>query len=134
MILATFRARGPSQVRGRAGGARYRVQSAMVQNAARGEPLSLQRVCLFGLWACLFFLACSCQLGPPAIIVSIIIAIYVWGLREKWSGEEWSAYSVYNKGQTAIAGSYTAAQFDKQVRVSESPSARGRRQCPLPQS
>lgn len=90
----------------------------MVQNAAGGAPLSLQRVFLFGLWACLFFLACSIQLGPPAIIVSIMIAMYVWGFREKWDGEEWSAYSVFNKGQQAIAGSFTAGQFDKQVRDS----------------
>jgi hypothetical protein len=35
--------------------------------------------------------------------------------RQKWDGEV-SAYSVFNEGQKAIPGTFTADQFDKQLR------------------
>ena len=39
-----------------------------------------------------------------AFILSIIVSIYVFGLRDKWEGEGDSAYSLFNPGARAIPG------------------------------
>ena len=53
--------------------------------------------------------------GVVAVILSIFVAIRIYGFRQKWDGEV-SAYSVFNEGQKAIPGTFTADQFDKQLR------------------
>ena len=55
--------------------------------------------------------------GVLAFCGSVMIAIWTFGLREKFSGEETgSAYSVFNKDGKAIVGGFTASQFDRQMR------------------
>ena len=54
--------------------------------------------------------------GILAIICSLLVAMYVFGFREKWSSETVSAYSVLNKNQYTMPGSLTARQFDAQLR------------------
>ena len=45
--------------------------------------------------------ACACAV---AFILSVILCIYTFGLRDKWEGECDSAYSVFNPGARAIPG------------------------------
>jgi hypothetical protein len=48
---------------------------------------------------------------------SILLSIWVFGLRDKFSSEETaSAYSVFNEDGKAIVGGLTAGQFDRQLR------------------
>jgi hypothetical protein len=55
--------------------------------------------------------------GVVAFCAAIFLSIWVFGLREKWASEETaSAYSVFNKDGKAIAGGFTAQQFDRQMR------------------
>mmetsp|Transcript_888 Transcript_888/g.2498 ORF Transcript_888/g.2498 Transcript_888/m.2498 type:complete len:177 (-) Transcript_888:91-621(-) len=53
--------------------------------------------------------------GVPAFLVLAMVAIVVFGTREK-AADEVSAYSVFNKGHSRLAGEFTAAQFDAQLR------------------
>jgi hypothetical protein len=46
-------------------------------------------------------------------ILTMILAIYVFGLREKWEGEVESAYSVFNPGARAIPGGTYDATYTK---------------------
>jgi hypothetical protein len=46
-------------------------------------------------------------------ILTMILAIYVFGLREKWEGEVESAYSVFNPGARAIPGGTSDATYTK---------------------
>ena len=56
-------------------------------------------------------------LGVVAIVGSILITIFVFGLRDKFEeGESMSAYNVFNKGGKAIMGSLTGDQVDAQLR------------------
>jgi hypothetical protein len=55
--------------------------------------------------------------GVIAFCLSVFLAIWVFGLREKFSNEETgSAYSVFNKDGKAIVGGFTASQFERQMR------------------
>jgi|ERR1740136_227821 len=57
------------------------------------------------------------DLGVIAFCGSIFIAIWVFGLRDKFSNEETaSAYSVFNTDGRAIVGGFTASQLDRQLR------------------
>ena len=51
-------------------------------------------------------LSCSnyCELNTVAFMVSIMLGIYAFGLRDKWAGEGDSAYSVFNPNCRAIPG------------------------------
>ena len=51
--------------------------------------------------------------GGPCALLLLIIAPFVFG-RDAWDGET-SAYSVFNGGRR-IAGTFTAEQFDSQLR------------------
>ena len=51
--------------------------------------------------------------GGPCALLLLIIAPFVFG-RDAWDGET-SAYSVFNGGRR-IAGTFTAEQFDAQLR------------------
>ncbi|KAJ8612435.1 hypothetical protein CTAYLR_006589 [Chrysophaeum taylorii] len=54
------------------------------------------------------------DLAVPAFIVLSIVALVLFGTREKWDGEA-SAYSVCNNGRR-LPGQFTAEQFDAQLR------------------
>ena len=50
------------------------------------------------------YLAWMVVVCAVAFILSIIVSIYVFGLRDKWEGEGDSAYSLFNPGARAIPG------------------------------
>lgn len=57
------------------------------------------------------------DLGPLAFVGSILLGIWGFGLRDKFSNEETaSAYSVFNQDQKGIAGGFTAGQLERQLR------------------
>lgn len=56
-------------------------------------------------------------LGILAVVGSALLALWVFGLRDKFDSESSpSAYSVLNKGGQAILGGYTGEQLDAQLR------------------
>ena len=58
-------------------------------------------------------------LGSIAFVATCLIAIWVFGLRDKFEGEEgMSAYNVFNKGGQAIMGGFTGEQLEEQMRGS----------------
>ena len=57
------------------------------------------------------------DLGVLAFVGSILMAIWMFGLREKFESEETaSAYSAFNEDGQAITGSFTTAQLEGQLR------------------
>ena len=69
------------------------------------------------LWAFVCVVLVAWDFGVIAFCGSILLAIWTFGLREKFSNEETaSAYSVFNQGGKAIVGGLTASQFDRQLR------------------
>jgi len=57
------------------------------------------------------------DLGVIAFVVSVLLAIWVFGLRDKFDSETTaSAYSVFNKDGQAITGGFTTAQLERQLR------------------
>mmetsp|Transcript_37779 Transcript_37779/g.43154 ORF Transcript_37779/g.43154 Transcript_37779/m.43154 type:complete len:142 (-) Transcript_37779:225-650(-) len=72
------------------------------------------------LWISLAVLLTIYDFGVIAFCGSVILGIYFFGLKEKFSNEETaSAYSVFNKNNQAIAGSYTAQHLENQLRGRE---------------
>jgi hypothetical protein len=70
-----------------------------------------------GLWTVVAGALIYLDLGVIAFVASIILAIWVFGLREKFaSDDDASAYSVFNRNGLAITGGFTAQQFDRQMR------------------
>jgi hypothetical protein len=68
-------------------------------------------------WLVVAVLLIAWDFGVVAFCGSILLAIWVFGLREKFANEETaSAYSVFNKDGKAIVGGFTAEQFDRQMR------------------
>ena len=60
---------------------------------------------------------CVKGLGILAFSFSALLALWVFGLREKFASEESpSAYSVFNKGGQAILGGFTGEQLEGQLR------------------
>lgn len=69
------------------------------------------------LWGIVSVLLIAWDFGVFAFVGSILLSIWLFGLREKFSNEETaSAYSVFNRDGKAIVGGFTAAQFDRQMR------------------
>ena len=69
------------------------------------------------VWAVCAVLLIVYDFGVIAFVGSILLAIWVFGLREKFAGEQTaSAYSVFNKDGKAIVGGFTASQLDRQLR------------------
>jgi hypothetical protein len=69
------------------------------------------------VWTVICVFLIKHDFGVIAFCGSIILAIWVFGLREKFSNEETaSAYSVFNRDGKAIVGGLTATQFDRQMR------------------
>lgn len=59
----------------------------------------------------------SNDLGSLAFVASALLAIWCFGLRDKFQGEQGdSAYNVFNKGGRAILGGFTGEQLDQQMR------------------
>jgi hypothetical protein len=55
--------------------------------------------------------------GVIAFVTSVLLLIYVFGLREKFDSETTaSAYSVFNEDSQGITGGFTAAQLEQQLR------------------
>ena len=72
---------------------------------------------LWAVWMVVCVLLVRYEFGVVAFSVSILLAIWTFGLRDKFSNEETaSAYSVFNKDGKAIVGGFTASQFERQMR------------------
>jgi hypothetical protein len=57
------------------------------------------------------------NLGVLAFGLVVMVGIFGFGLRDKFSTEETaSAYSVFNKDGRSIVGGFTASQFERQMR------------------
>lgn len=70
-----------------------------------------------GIWCSCCFWLIKTDLGSIAFVGTVLLAIYAFGLREKFDSEETSsAYSVFNKGGKAIPGGFTGDQLDQQLR------------------
>jgi Uncharacterized conserved domain (SAYSvFN) len=69
-------------------------------------------------WAAACFWLVQNDLGVIAFVVSILLIIYFFGLRDQFEGDggSMSAYSVFNKGGKAMPGSLTGQQVDQQLR------------------
>lgn len=68
-------------------------------------------------WVVMCIVLVYSDLGILAFCGTVILGIWIFGLREKFSGEETgSAYSVFNRDGKAIVGGFTASQFDRQLR------------------
>ena len=75
-------------------------------------------------WSMAAVLLMAWGFGVVAFCGSVLLGIWVFGLRDKFSNEETaSAYSVFNQDGKAIVGGLTAGQFDRQLRGGFSPSA-----------
>jgi Uncharacterized conserved domain (SAYSvFN) len=82
---------------------------------------STERSNIFFAGVVLWIVACwwmiSNDLGSIAFVGSVLLAIWRFGLRDKFDGEEGdSAYNVFNQGGRAILGSLTGEQVDQQMR------------------
>ncbi|NXU58012.1 SMDC1 protein, partial [Turnix velox] len=102
-------AEGPRDV-GPCGSAEARPDGAATPVWAR--PLLLKVL----LWAVLLVLFVELELGLPYFVLSLLYWMYV-GTRspaERRRGEL-SAYSVFNPGCTAIAGTLTAEQLEREL-------------------
>mmetsp|Transcript_4937 Transcript_4937/g.7140 ORF Transcript_4937/g.7140 Transcript_4937/m.7140 type:complete len:143 (+) Transcript_4937:112-540(+) len=71
----------------------------------------------FAAWMLFAALLIVWDLGVIAFTLSILLAIWFFGLREKWTTEKTaSAYSIFNENGQAIVGGFTAQQFENQMR------------------
>lgn len=100
--------------------------------------------CAIWVVFCIFLVVSD--FGVAAVFGSVLLSIYVFGLRDKFSNEQTaSAYSVFNRDGKGIVGGFTATQLDNQLRgsmnVSDSSNdpirgevavARGERNVPNP--
>ncbi|NWX41101.1 SMDC1 protein, partial [Steatornis caripensis] len=93
-----------------AGGQRARPGGASAPAWAR--PLLLKVL----LWAVLLALFAELELGPPYFVLSLLYWMYAGtrGPAERRRGEL-SAYSVFNPGCVAIAGTLTAGQLEREL-------------------
>ncbi|NXV71838.1 SMDC1 protein, partial [Atlantisia rogersi] len=102
--------RHPAAAVGPGGGAEARPGGAAAPVWAR--PLLLKVL----LWAVLLALFVELELGLPYFILSLLYWMYAGtrGPAERRQGEL-SAYSVFNPGCTAIAGTLTAEQLEREL-------------------
>lgn len=69
------------------------------------------------LWSIVAVLLVKNDFGVIAFVTSVLLLIYVFGLREKFDNETTaSAYSVFNEDSQGITGGFTAAQLEQQLR------------------
>jgi hypothetical protein len=83
-------------------------------------------------WSVTAVLLLASGFGVVAFCGSILLAIWVFGLRDKFSSEETaSAYSVFNEDGKAIVGGLTAGQFDRQLRGGFAPPSSNNNDNPV---
>jgi hypothetical protein len=71
--------------------------------------------CFTWFTTCIFLV--NQDFGVLAFCGSVFLTIWFFGLREKFSSETTaSAYSVFNKNERSIAGTFTGQQLDRQLR------------------
>ena len=69
------------------------------------------------LWSVIAVILVKNDFGVIAFVVSVLLLIYVFGLREKFDSETTaSAYSVFNEDSQGITGGFTATQLEQQLR------------------
>ena len=69
------------------------------------------------VWMAVCYWLVSRGLGVIAFVASALLAIWIFGLRDKFEGETtMSAYNVFNKGGKSILGGLTGEQVDEQMR------------------
>jgi hypothetical protein len=69
------------------------------------------------LWTIVAILLTFSGFGVVGFCGSVLLVIWFFGLREKFSNEETaSAYSVFNRDGRAIAGSFTSSHLERQLR------------------
>ena len=69
------------------------------------------------LWLILCACLTSIGLHQLAFILSILIAMFAFGFKERWASDRTaSAYSVFNEGGSEILGTFNATKFDRQMR------------------
>ncbi|GAB0187260.1 SAYSvFN domain-containing protein 1 [Grus japonensis] len=97
---------------GAGGGAEARPGGAAPAAPAWAHPLLLKVL----LWAVLLALFAELELGLPYFVLSLLYWMYAGtrGPAERRRGEL-SAYSVFNPGCTAIAGTLTAEQLEREL-------------------
>eukprot|EP00628_Pelagophyceae_sp_CCMP2097_P017063 CAMPEP_0206839646 /NCGR_PEP_ID=MMETSP0975-20121206/21529_1 /ASSEMBLY_ACC=CAM_ASM_000399 /TAXON_ID=483370 /ORGANISM="non described non described, Strain CCMP2097" /LENGTH=87 /DNA_ID=CAMNT_0054382103 /DNA_START=54 /DNA_END=314 /DNA_ORIENTATION=- len=84
----------------------------MVRAASDGQ---LRDLAVCGVLLALQFAAAHAGVGVPAGILLATAALFIFGFRDKWEGEV-SAYSVFNAGGKRLPGTYTAEQYDAELR------------------
>lgn len=71
----------------------------------------------FLIWAICSVILVYIELGILAFVGSVILGVWVFGMRDKFEGETTaSAYSVFNKGGKSLPGSLTVHDIDQQLR------------------
>ncbi|XP_075268920.1 SAYSvFN domain-containing protein 1 [Opisthocomus hoazin] len=97
---------------GPGGGAEARPGGAAAAAPAWARPLLLKVL----LWAVLLALFAELELGLPYFVLSLLYWMYAGtrGPAERRRGEL-SAYSVFNPGCAAIAGTLTAEQLEREL-------------------
>lgn len=89
----------------------------MVVNASEVNARTWKFKFLVALWLGVCCWLVFIGLHQIAGMASIALAIYTFGFRERWQGENVaSAYSVFNEGGQEIGGTFNAKQFDRQLR------------------
>nr|CAB3265874.1 SAYSvFN domain-containing protein 1-like [Phallusia mammillata] len=77
-----------------------------------GTPFVLKTL----LWIIIFLLFVELQFGMVYVIVSAFVFIYFNTSTRRRNREEMSAYSVFNKDCERLDGTFTAEQFEKELR------------------
>ncbi|CAN8203473.1 unnamed protein product [Coccothraustes coccothraustes] len=106
-------AEGPrAAAEGPGGGAQVRVRPGAAAAPVWARPLVLKVL----LWAVLLALFAELELGLPYFVLSLLYWMYAGtrGPAERRPGEL-SAYSVFNPGCAAIAGTLTAEQLEREL-------------------
>lgn len=76
----------------------------------------LKWLTIFLVWVCVYILFIYIQFGAVYFCISMLIFIYYNTRTGRKSRGEVSAYSVFNRNCEQIDGTFTAEQFDKQIR------------------
>lgn len=93
---------------------KVQVQVAMVRSA---NERSSKFYALLIVWCIAVVVLVRIELGVIAFVASVLLLIWVFGLRDKFNSETTaSAYSVFNKDSQGITGGFTTAQLERQLR------------------
>lgn len=78
----------------------------MVQQALPPEHQSWRFCLSAATCAAMTAAAAWLELGAVAVSIALFFLLFAYGFREKWPDDGPSAYSVFNPGQQAIAGTF----------------------------